>query len=72
MANMAASELLRQLSESNGSEKSATTMLDAGSMAIVEKWRRNGKSVKATCAELLRVADEALEEAKRMTSPTTK
>ena len=65
MANKLASELLKQLSESNGSEKGVTTTLDAESMAIVEKWRRNGKSVKATVRSLLEVANESLEEAKR-------
>jgi len=65
VANKLASELLKQLSESNGSEKGVTTTLDAESMAIVEKWRRNGKSVKATVRSLLEVANESLEEAKR-------
>lgn len=71
MANKIAIELLKEMTASNGNEKGVTTTLGAESMAIVEKWRGR-KSVKATCAELLRVADEALEEAKRMTLPTAK
>lgn len=65
MANKLATELLKLLSESLEIEKAVTTTLDAKSLAIVEKYRLAGKSIKATCAELLAVADEALEEAKR-------
>lgn len=65
MANKLASELLKLLSESMGSEKGVTTTLDAESMAIVEKYRLAGKSIKATVRLLLGIADEVLEDARR-------